>query len=45
MKAIDLTPNMNRQNFILDFKRRVIEPVRANPDILYKKYWQNTYKH
>lgn len=43
MKTIDAIPNMNQQNFINQFNIRIIQPIKNNPDILYKKYWLNHY--
>lgn len=35
---------MNQQNFIYQFEIKVKIPVRNNPDMLYKKYWQQPEK-
>ena len=41
MRMIDNMLNMNQQEFIHQFDIRVKQPVRNNPEILYKKYWNN----
>ena len=40
MKQIDAMPNMNQQNFIKQFNIKVIQPVKNNPEMLYKSFWQ-----
>ena len=40
MKKIDMMPQMNRGRFIIQFEQRVKTPIRSNPDMLYKNYWQ-----
>lgn len=41
MYNIDAMPGMNKQQFIKQFDIRIKQPVRKNPNILYKKYWMN----
>lgn len=41
MRSIDIMTNMNQQEFIKQFNVRVIQPIRNNPDMLYKKYWRS----
>ena len=40
MKQIDAMPYMNQQNFIKQFNIKVIQPVKNNPEMLYKSFWQ-----
>lgn len=40
MKTIDMMPDMNQIKFINQFEQRVKVPIRNNPDMLYKKFWQ-----
>lgn len=40
MRIINAMPNMNQQNFIIQFDLMVKQPVIKNPDMLYKAYWQ-----
>ena len=37
---MDMMPDMNQARFIKEFEQRVKMPIRNNPDMLYKKYWQ-----
>ena len=39
MYDIRNTPNMNPELFKIQFNQRVIQPVRQNPNMLYKNYW------
>ena len=41
MRAIDNMLDMNQQKFIHQFEIKVKQPVRSNPEMLYKKYWEN----
>lgn len=41
MRIIDNMPNMNQQQFIIQFELRIKQPVIQNPDMLYRKYWIN----
>lgn len=45
MKDIDVIPNMSQQEFIRQFNIRIIQPVRANPDMLYSDYWNMLLKN
>ena len=40
MQIMDMMPDMNQARFIKEFEQRVKMPIRNNPDMLYKKYWQ-----
>ena len=40
MKIIDVMPNMNQGRFINQFEQRVKVPLQNNPEMLYKKFWQ-----
>ncbi|MDO5765270.1 MAG: RHS repeat-associated core domain-containing protein [Elusimicrobiales bacterium] len=40
MRFIDSTPGMNQQQFVKQFRLRVIEPVHNNPKMLRKGYWK-----
>lgn len=40
IKKIDMMPDMNQRRFINQFEQRVKVPIRNNPDMLYKKFWQ-----
>ena len=40
MQIIDEMPNMNQMEFINQFEQRIKVPIRTNPNMLYKKYWQ-----
>ena len=44
MNAIDAMPNMNQSKFLYEFDIRVIQPVKSNPDMLYKSYWNHQFK-
>ena len=41
MRSMDIMTNMNQQEFIKQFNVRVIQPIKNNPDMLYKKYWRS----
>jgi hypothetical protein len=40
MRKINAIPGMNQKEFIRQFRINIIEPVKMNPDMLYKKYWR-----
>ena len=40
MRQISNTPSMNQVKFIHQFRQQVIIPVKNNPEMLYKKYWE-----
>ena len=44
MNAIDAMPNMNQSKFLYEFNIRVIQPVKSNPEMLYKSYWNHQFK-
>ena len=39
MRIIDQMPNMNKHDFLIQFEMRVKQPIRKNPDMLYKEFW------
>jgi hypothetical protein len=41
---IDAIPGMNQNDFIKLFRERIIQPIKINPDMLYKKYWRQYLK-
>ena len=40
MNTISNMPNMNQQNFVIQYNRMVINPVLQNPSMLNKIYWK-----
>lgn len=43
MRGINSISNLSQSEFIRQFEIRVIEPVRQNPNMLYKRYWMELY--
>jgi hypothetical protein len=41
MKEADDIANGNVNNFLVEFKKKVIDPVTKKPEMMYKKYWRN----
>jgi hypothetical protein len=41
INSIDNTPQMNQREFLIQFDIRVKQPIRNNPEMLYKNYWKN----
>ena len=40
-EQIDKSSQMNKQKFLIQFDIRVKQPIRNNPEMLYKNYWKN----
>ena len=40
MIITDKMPDMNQMKFINQFEQKVKVPIRTNPNMLYRKYWQ-----
>ena len=43
MNIITTIPEIDKTEFIQQFDFRVIQPVKQNPEMLYKKYWMKRY--
>ena len=43
MNFITTIPEIDKTEFIQQFDLRVIQPVKQNPEMLYKKYWIDKY--
>ena len=43
MNFITTIPEIDKTEFIQQFDLRVIQPVKQNPEMLYKKYWMKRY--
>ena len=41
LRQIDKSSQMNKQKFLIQFDIRVKQPIRNNPEMLYKNYWKN----